>query len=86
MHAVEASARRTERLRVSQQFIECNRQISYPSTGGVKHRVGDRCGRASDAELADPVGAERRVGVGDVVDQNLDVRHVEIDRDVILGQ
>src|SRR5947208_123879 len=77
--------RRQGQLR--QQLVKCDRKLSHANAGRVVSGVGDRRSRPADAEFADAFGTE---WIGFVVvlveEYRLDVRHVAIDGDMVLGE
>src|ERR1700712_5312416 len=69
-----------------EQLVEGDRQVAHAFASRVKYRVGHGSGGAGDADLADAVRTERRMLVGNIIEENLDVGNIEIDGNVIFGQ
>src|SRR6516164_4178151 len=68
------------------QLVERNRQIPYAFARRVINRVCNRSRHADNADLAEPLDAERIDGVVRLVDEDdLDVVHVGVHRDMIIG-
>ena len=73
-------------IEASKQLIESNWQLANAFTSGVENRVGNGRRDASDADFSDTVRAQWRELVGNIVGDDLDVRHVEMNRNMILGE
>src|SRR6267378_6336676 len=71
----------------SDQLLEGDRKAADANPGRVPHSIGDRPGRARNADLTDAFDAERiHVRVGLINQDGLERRHVSVNRHVILGQ
>ncbi|SDF25278.1 hypothetical protein SAMN05216557_102665 [Sphingomonas carotinifaciens] len=60
------------RPRLSSYLIEGYWQIANTGVGGIIDRVGNRCGDAGYADLADSVCAHRGMGIGNVGPDHVD--------------
>src|ERR1700682_1690038 len=70
----------------SEQVVERDRQMAESFAGRVEYGIRDGRRRARDAELADAVRTERHLWVGDIVVDDLDSRHVQVDRYMVCGK
>src|ERR1700733_14901232 len=73
-------------LRTLQQLVESNRQVSNALPGCVEDRVRNGRSYARDPDFADSTRAQGRMFVGYAGINDFDVRHVQIDRHMILGE
>jgi hypothetical protein len=48
----------------------------------MENGVGDRGGHARNADFTDPSRTHGSMLIGNIVEQNLDVRHIQIDRQI----
>lgn len=70
-----------------QKHVRRDRQVPYPSSGGVKDRIGHGCPRSGDSNFPNPFGSQWvDMGVLFVHTEGIHIAHVCVRGDVIPGQ
>lgn len=69
-----------------EQLVERDRQVPDALAGSVVDRIGGGGRRSGNADLADPVRTHRRVWIGYIGPDYVDLRHVHVHGHVIFGE